>query len=334
MCLSYVNINDEKKIQETHLVNNWTPQSLQVFNTVLGAVGNNVFFTQARRPYDTQIPLYVYDVTNTATCLPPSLIVPVPVADTSAHFVWNRIPGATSYDFDYRQAGSPTWNSVVVSQSFIRLPDLDPSTDYEYKVSAFCQGSWTPFSDIAVYNTAFFQNDYIVHILADRSENDTTHRIYWLKTPQIDTLQIRYRPYGTTTWTTVSNNNGYKRISQLLPNTFYEYSYRAYYGGAWDLWYNNSLFFLTTDETFTGIDEIDSEQISNVFPNPSLNTITIPETTEAISEFKIFDLSGQQIENGKLVSTTIDISSLASGMYHLQLIKKDGKTSILTFIRQ
>lgn len=318
-------INGKRKIQETYLTDNWNTATIQGFDIMFGVLGNNLLFSLARNPYNREIPLFIYDTSNPNTCFPPSVIVPVPVADTAVHFVWNRIENTTAYEFQYREAGTTAWNTSNTSLSYWQLNNLAAATDYEYQLRAYCSNSWTGWSDISIYNTAFTQNDYIINILAERSENSTTERIYWLKTPQIPSIQIRYRPYGTTTWMSTNNATGYKKITGLQPNTFYEYQVRIT-GDTWPTFYN---YFVTPDiGTFVTENEPVVFEIK-IYPNPANGIINILGKGRDAVELEITDHTGRVLRSEKLRGTQIDVSRFSAGVYFLSF-----KTSVHTTVKK
>jgi ELWxxDGT repeat protein len=50
-----------RRIQETHLIDNFYTIYSSGFNSILGTIGSRLLFTLARRPYDTKVPLFMYD---------------------------------------------------------------------------------------------------------------------------------------------------------------------------------------------------------------------------------------------------------------------------------
>mgnify|MGYP001262210025 CR=1 FL=1 len=318
-----------KRIQETHLVDNWNTSTVQGFNSITGIAGNNVLFTKARRFYDTDIPLFSFDVTNSNYCYPPAVSVAVPVSDTTAQIVWNRIENTTLYEIRYQQTGTGMWNTLTTNKSYCALNNLIPSNDYDYQLRSYCDGSWTNWSATSTFNSSFSFSDYIVHILAERCENDSTIRIYWMPSTQIQNLQIRYRPFGTSNWTVVSNTNGFKRISGLLPNTLYAYQYRANYGGTWDQWSSFEFYFVTLNDVTTGIEdsEISSNEIA-IYPNPTMDHLSFPSIEFDSFEYFIFDENSKLVQSGFAKNKSIEISSLANGIYFVKINQR-----VLKFIK-
>jgi ELWxxDGT repeat protein len=317
---------------ETHLTDNWFSSATQGFNTILGISGNNLVYSQSRSPYNAVIPLFSVDHSASVSCSYPSVIFPVPLSFTSAHFVWSYIPDASQYELQYRLLGNPSWNSEITAQTYVALNSLSDSADYEYRIRAFCNGNWTTFSDIKTYNSGLTVNDYILHILADKSENDSTHRIYWLKTPQITNMQIRYRVAGTTTWQTISNSNGYRRITGLTPNTFYEYQWRANWSGTWDQWFPSTLYFYTRGNSLTddGVSPVAQNEL-NIFPNPVIDKLHIPAPDG--STYRIVDTAGRVVSEGSLSLGFVNVSHLTPGLF-IVLVYEHSNVSSIKILKQ
>lgn len=78
-----------------------------------------------------------------------------------------------------------------------------------------------------------------------------------------------------------------------------------------------------------------SESLFKLYPNPSSKFITI-QSELPNATFRIFNQVGKAIQSGSLINTLhrIDITTLASGMYLLQIESKDGHTEGLKFVKQ
>jgi hypothetical protein len=74
-----------------------------------------------------------------------------------------------------------------------------------------------------------------------------------------------------------------------------------------------------------GIDETAStNHLASAYPNPADNTVWIELLMNGIAEAKLFDATGRLVLHKSLpASTSIDIQSLPSGFYTLQVIQKE-----------
>jgi ELWxxDGT repeat protein len=314
-----------RKIQETHLTDNWSPGIyFQGFNTVFGAIGDTLMFTLARSPYDTEVPLYACEISTLGTPHPPSVIVPLPVSATAAHIIWNHVQDATLYELRYRLTGAASWTTQPVTETYVALNSLQATTDYEYQLRSFCNSVWSQWSEVDTYNTAFSSAGYTLNILGDKATSTTSVRIYWLTSPVIDDMQIRYRPYGTLTWTNAGvSSNGFKNITGLTDSTLYEYEYRPRIGGIWDLWYPTPLYFVTPPAgTSTGWSTETAQPASGrltVYPNPTSGDVAIEGLATANPDYVIRDAMGRELKTGTAAGNRVNMADLPAGMYFLQI---------------
>lgn len=324
--------NGISKLQETHLLNNWTTGITQGFNSIFGTVNGKILFTLARNPYGAGSPIFVFDPSLPLACPAPGVIVPVPFSNTALHLVWNRPEDAEGYEVRYSKVGTSIWNADSVGKSFHFISGLDSGADYNIQVRSWCSGGWTSWSDTILYNTLKQDVDYITDILAEREEDSTVVRLYWLRSPFVSSLQFRYRPVGTTAWQYSNSVNGYKRIAGLQPNTFYEYNWRENYQGSWAQWSFSTLYFATGGQLSTGISSISElSPLLRIFPNPTTRFIGLTGMDLTAMPYRIYDNTGKLVINGRCVQNSLDVSELKAGNYSL-LIEKDGKYYSASFI--
>ncbi|TYA52518.1 M14 family zinc carboxypeptidase, partial [Formosa maritima] len=74
------------------------------------------------------------------------------VAATTADISWDLVTGAT-YEYRYRQVGSPTWTTVTTSNNSINLTSLTQTTQYEIQVRSICDSNTSPYSSSTIFTT-------------------------------------------------------------------------------------------------------------------------------------------------------------------------------------
>ncbi|MBL7923089.1 MAG: T9SS type A sorting domain-containing protein [Bacteroidia bacterium] len=320
------------RLQESHLVNNWYPSQGQGFHTLFGHLGSVLLFTQARNPLDTDMPLFAYDTAQLHSCYAPSVVVPVPVNAVAASLVWNRVEGAAQYQLLYRVAGNNTWDTLLTTQSFAALQNLADSSDYQFLLRASCSSGWSDWSDTLFYNTGFVSNATGISLLAEREVDSSSVNLYWLKTAVISQVQFRYRLYGSTTWQTISSQNGVRHISGLQPHSFYEYQYRENIGGSWTLWSSFSLYFNTGGTLVSGLGQAAEEARIRLFPNPARTQLFLEGPLSEYHEYRLMDQQGRMLFSGRPAAKTIDVSVLKPGLYLLRLAGRE-EFIVLPFIK-
>ncbi len=263
------------------------------------------------------------------------------------HLVWNRIENATKYEVRYKMLPGGTWKSKLAFESYKAFKIPPGTTDYLFQVRAFCNNTWTDWGNGEVYNAARVYRGYNVSILADRAVDEHVMRLYWLKTADIDNIEVRYRRAGTTPWKTKINNNGFLRLRDLSPATFYEYSYRPKIGGYWGDWYPTYLHFLTPSSgaanktsnstqalvhTPSPVEDKTVAQLT-VFPNPATAKVIIRGQIPLYATYAIRDVNGATVKVGTVINSTIDLSGIRSGLL-LLTIEKGAFSKTVALIKQ
>jgi chitodextrinase len=76
------------------------------------------------------------------------------------------------------------------------------------------------------------------------------------------------------------------------------------------------------------IDETSNTEISfNLYPNPVKGDVLNISNLDIVSEYRIFNMLGQQIGNGKIENQSINVGSLTSGTYLIEVSNANGKSS-------
>ena len=119
------------------------------------------------------------------------------------------------------------------------------------------------------------------------------------------------------------------------PNDVLYNGYTADAGGNHQkLLMNITIWLASGGSIATSLKEND-ETVFNIYPNPVANNLSIElNNSEESYTFQISDILGNMLVTDKIVSaSTIDLSSLASGIYFIKIISKDNKMSIKKFLK-
>jgi hypothetical protein len=94
--------------------------------------------------------------------------------------------------------------------------------------------------------------------------------------------------------------------------------------------HGNGMFEANLNEALSNENiEIDKLSIA-MYPNPSmfkLNFISKDLNLDETTKFKVFDMAGKQVLKGSLRDKSVDISSLESGVYSINLNNQNYKVS-------
>ncbi len=84
---------------------------------------------------------------------------------------------------------------------------------------------------------------------------------------------------------------------------------------------------LAYGETPSAINEASNALAFNIYPNPTTGKLTIERGAEVITHIEVTNLLGEIVLQPQIQHDAIDISSLATGMYMLNITTKNGKAS-------
>ncbi|PIF43517.1 putative secreted protein (Por secretion system target) [Chryseobacterium sp. 52] len=90
-------------------------------------------------------------------CGTPSSLTAGNYIGTSTQLSWDTVPGASSYNLQYKTAAATTWIDVQnITTNSYTLPGLTENTNYVWKVQAVCGGTSTSsYSGEATFNSGF-----------------------------------------------------------------------------------------------------------------------------------------------------------------------------------
>ncbi len=88
---------------------------------------------------------------------------------------------------------------------------------------------------------------------------------------------------------------------------------------------------LVYGQTPSGINESSEAKPFNIYPNPTTGTLMIETEGETITHLEVINLLGAVVLQPQMQQNTIDISSLSTGMYLLNITTKNGKVSQRVF---
>lgn len=302
-------------LDETDMSNNWSNSSALGFNRILGLSGNLVFFSNRRTHTNDQQALWVLDMTQWNSCHPPSVLESVQLDDSTSHIMWSQVESADSYELRWREVGGPTWQSLSLQRTYAVLNNLNPQTDYVAQIRSECAGQWSDWSSSESFNTSDIGLLYYTHMVAEKVESATVMRLYWRRSGNIQNVQFRYRPVGTSSWTMTASTNGYRRLSNLIPSTFYEYQVRQDINGTgWGTWTSSGHYFYTADQNFNVWEDVSSPGV-RAFPNPAGEWLQLEGYKTSAVEF--IALNGSRWTKEILAGGRVFVGDLPRGLYAL-----------------
>ncbi len=87
------------------------------------------------------------------SCGTPSGLAASSITDNSAVLSWGAVSGATAYNVRFREVGTTTWTSGVISGTAATATGLAAGTTYEFQVQADCGGTLGSYSGLTNFTT-------------------------------------------------------------------------------------------------------------------------------------------------------------------------------------
>lgn len=151
-------------------------------------------------------------------CLPLQNMTFSGLTDSTANLFWNSNPNAASDTLKWRKVGTTAWTDIPNPQATLVLEGLETCEEYEVVFVNSC-GSSTTYSDVFNFRTkGCCVNPQFEISTVD--ENST--RLEWTDLSFASTYELRWRPVGTTTWTTGSTFSANFSINDLPECQEYE----------------------------------------------------------------------------------------------------------------
>lgn len=271
---------------------------------------------------------------------------------------WTRVPNANipaplaneyGYAVNYDVAGNTIWFGTDKGRLFKSTDQGLNWTVIQSPISDFAgttvRGSYS-FSD--TNNGLLFASNNLLYTLYETTDGGTT----WTPktyTGNIGNRNIEYIPgtstvvsVGTTpnasvSYTAYSTDNGSTWTDVMSGTQVTTLKFRNLnlgFGGGFTISSSAGGIFKYS-ETVLNTNGFSRNNNFMVYPNPSTGLLTI--NGKNLNEIKIFDMAGKQVMSGKassLDNLNIDVSSLSTGIYLLNVMDDSGAISTLKFAKQ
>jgi hypothetical protein len=163
--------------------------------------------------------------TTLVDCTEPSGLVANDITCTTANLTWSGPNGALSYIVKYREIGG-IWTEEAASDNYYDLINLESGTTYEYIVKSICGQGESLYSTVFSFDTDPTCSDPIN--LSATLITTTTAKLTWTQNSGANEYEILYKPVNDPNWISDFTTNLFLNISNLLPNTLYEFKVKAY----------------------------------------------------------------------------------------------------------
>ena len=151
-------------------------------------------------------------------------------------FVQSPIPSANTLLMRYRPVNTVSWISAAPASKPVVLSGLAPATTYEWQIAQVCSSSTgtavlSPYSNIILFTTLSSNTTCPTPggLLTD-SITASSARVSWSPVTGAAGYLVRYRPAGSTTWTSINTAGNARVLTGLNPGTAYEWQVQTFCG--------------------------------------------------------------------------------------------------------
>jgi hypothetical protein len=308
--------------------------------------------------------LSVQNSSSGTTCSAPTGLSNSNIGTTTASVSWAVVSGATNYTVQYKKSTATSWTSVSTASTSISLTGLTSSTTYNWQVRTNCtSGSSTysvgaNFTTQAIISTSCtdtyetnnsFSAAKVISVNTNISATlGTSTDIDWFKFTNSTTAQnIRVtlsnlpadydlRLYNSAGTLLSTSANGGTTVEQIKYNAapIGTYYVRVYgYNGAFNA---SSCYTLRADISSTAfkqtedsndMENIEENQLVEVYPNPSNGSFTYFIDSQIFGEYSVTvtDSYGRIIHQEKgnkedqIVKNSIELKNPTEGIYFVNV---------------
>ncbi len=170
------------------------------------------------------------------------------VTTTSANLNCN-LSSSSVFEWRIREAGSTAWTTLSGSAAQVGVSGLAPGSTYEFSARAQCGTSWSNWSPNGVLSTLQEPTACSAATSTQLSATNITNNSATLtcNVSGRNRYNMRYRVFGTTTWTTGAQGSSNSRfVSGLLAGTTYEFQFIFFCSSGIQSVWSPSAFFTTS----------------------------------------------------------------------------------------
>ncbi len=159
-------------------------------------------------------------------CLSPLDARVIELRERDALLVWQHDEEATGYEIQFRDLRTDEWISRSSARASVLLSELQPGTEYEFKVRKLCPRVNSEYSKSVTFRTLLpLVVCNIPRDFAIRAINPTHATVQWFgdnSTEGYTTYEVFYRVKGQSRWYSHFTQANLQALTDLQPGTTYE----------------------------------------------------------------------------------------------------------------
>lgn len=200
--------------------------------------------------------------TLSPACNTPTSLNASAITTSSVQFSWVNVSGALGYTVRYKAANSSSWSVTTANSNSKTINDLAEGTAFELQVRSNCGTANSAYSPSLEFET---ENIACTAPSTLTATGATTSNIIlnWSIVPTASAYTVRYRPTGSSNWTSAINVSTTKVLTGLAAGTNYEFQVKSDCGSGNVSAYSASQYFTTVALACLAPSELTSSMITS-----------------------------------------------------------------------
>ncbi|MEI6854149.1 MAG: fibronectin type III domain-containing protein, partial [Bacteroidota bacterium] len=241
---------------------------------------------------------------------------------TTQQISWPSLSWASSYVLQYKKSSASTWTGIAATGNQIKLSNLDPETDYDYKLVVFKSNLMYGTAQTGTFTTA--KVDF-----TSSNVTTTSLTLSWTDlAPWATAYTLQYRlPAGV--WTGIPSYSNSVNIANLTPATAYECRLYVFKTTQWGL--SQAGTFATAGGKAISTENTGNDNQLSVYPNPFTDQVKMDVFVkeDAKLTWNLYDMTGKLVLNGEESIRTgystfnINAAELPKGVYMIKATLND-----------
>ncbi|MEO1261690.1 MAG: T9SS type A sorting domain-containing protein [Bacteroidota bacterium] len=256
------------------------------------------------------------------------------ITETEAFIFW-EVDGEIEdlfFVFEFRIAGGD-WEEIITDEPEVFLEDLEPATEYEFRISFEC-GEEITNSAINSFTTLKGELCAAVEDIWLEEIFETEVLVVWEEAGPGDFYIVQFGPAGSNDLEEDETEEPEIFLGDLEPNTEYIIIVGIECGD--EILWSEPFMFFTENDFPSPVSSTFNKLYYGLYPNPTSGQINLEYSSQYrdMIEYTITDVMGKKIKSNNAIlfpgtnNIILDISNLPEGVYLLNTYSQKGQRRV------